>query len=365
MVRFRDGQKLLFNPVQKSALVDRPEERVRLRMIEFLVREAGFSLNRMSTEIGIKSFTADSSLRTDILCFDELHRPLLLVECKSESVKLDEKAAIQIARYNRTVKAPYILLSNGLRDVLFAVREDDSVDLIPDFETVFPLTMDDRRDLTYWVDRSLWGIKSLDTINLVYLESSTDGSKEGNVSGLRYSSSDADSEDWSTGGDRNDPADANSDTLSANGSANVTSDLISSFLDAFWGSTFSETQHLKLHLPDEFAEKSGFDPHISTFFKVFPRDDNGRRVALTIFSNALGITYCLMITSNPESTPTWVMFDVRCTNNALIMQNGWIKIRDEKSVKIPDYLEIEIAALNTNTMDEHLYSSLAHLNPNK
>lgn len=356
MVRFRDGQKLLFNPIQKSVVADRPEERVRLRMIEFLVREAGFSFNRMSTEIGIKSFTTDTSLRTDILCFDKLHRPLLLVECKSESVKLDEKAAIQIARYNRTVKAPYILLTNGHRDILFAVREDDSVDLIPELETVFPLFSDNNRDLTYWIGRNLWGRNTVNTSVGGEADGKVNESDSGTVDNFT-----TELEQHSAIGAEDETIDSDSEASSSDGLHEGTSKVISSFLDAFWGSEYSETQYLQLHLPEDFAEVSGIDRQISTFCKVFPRNNDGCRTALAIFGDSRGITRCLMITSNPESTPTWVNFEVHCNTSTLILQNGRIKKRDEKSVKIPDYLTIEVSASNTNYMDEYLYSCLAQL----
>lgn len=305
MVRFRDDQKLLFNPVQKSVLADRPEERVRLRMIEFLVREAGFSLNRMSTEIGIKSFTTDSSLRTDILCFDELHRPLLLVECKSESVKLDEIAAVQIARYNRTVKAPYIFLTNGLRDILFAVREDDSVDLIPELDTVFPLISDENRDLTYWIDRNLWGKNS---------------SVESDES-------------------------------------------LSAYLNEFWSSEISDTQYFTIQIPADLTEMAEVEPKISTFFKVFPRNEDRSRSAISIFGNIFGKTFILLITSNPASSPCWIIFQVETDKSGLILQKGVLKNRDEKSLKIPDNLHIDFSKTSTDHSDQILLCELSDFIP--
>lgn len=178
IVRFEDGVRKWFNPVSKVRAADRPEERVRLRMIEFLVREAGFSANRMSTEPPVPMQASERAGRADILCFDEFHRPLLLVECKAESVKLSEQTAMQAARYNLQIRAPYILLTNGIRDLLFAIQEDGSTRYVPDFRSVFPLKMkgntepgtiaegsahaDDSnriisaRPITYWQERGLW-----------------------------------------------------------------------------------------------------------------------------------------------------------------------------------------------------------------
>lgn len=305
MVRFRGDQKLLFNPIQKSVVANRPEERVRLRMIEFLVREAGFSLNRMSTEIGIKSYTSDNAVRTDILCFDELHRPLLLIECKSESVKLDEKAAIQIARYNRTVKCPYILLTNGLRDILFAVREDDSVDVVPELDTVFPLKADETRDLGYWADRNLWGKNS---------------SVESEES-------------------------------------------LPAYLNKFWTSEISDTQYFTIQIPADLAEMAEVESKISTFFKVFPRNKDGSRYAISIFGDIVGKTYILLIASNPDSSPCWVIFRAEASKSGLILQKGVLKNRDEKSLKISDNLHIDFNKTGTDQSGQILLSELSDFIP--
>lgn len=139
IVRFENGVRKWFNPVTRTRAADRPEERVRLRMIEFLVRDAGFSANRMSTEPPVPMQSAERAGRADILCFDSFHRPLLLVECKAESVPLTESTAIQAARYNQQIRAPYILLTNGIRDLLFAIQEDGSSRFVHNFASVFPV----------------------------------------------------------------------------------------------------------------------------------------------------------------------------------------------------------------------------------
>jgi hypothetical protein len=156
-VRFEPEDRKWFNPVMRTRAVDRPEERVRLRMIEFLVREAGFSTGRITTELPIASRRNSGPIRADILCFDELLRPLLLIECKSERVRLDESAAMQAARYNLSVKAPYIMLTNGVHDYLFSVQEDGGTRFSGHFGSVFPLNPEPVRSLSYWRERGMWG----------------------------------------------------------------------------------------------------------------------------------------------------------------------------------------------------------------
>ncbi len=117
---FRKGKRLLWNPLSKKALKIRPEERVRLQYIDYLVLQKLFRSSRISTETPVPS--RYSSGRTDILCYDSDFNPLLLIECKAEKVKPGPKAATQSATYNRFIKAPYILLTNGVQDALFHVE---------------------------------------------------------------------------------------------------------------------------------------------------------------------------------------------------------------------------------------------------
>lgn len=129
---FRQGAKLLWNPVSRQTAVNRPEERVRLQMVDYLQLEAGVSRNRISTEHALARNGAEESdeerrRRTDIVVFagDLTHGAVAdtLVECKSRSVAISEAAAVQIARYNQTVGARHLWLCNGLADHWFVLNE--------------------------------------------------------------------------------------------------------------------------------------------------------------------------------------------------------------------------------------------------
>lgn len=117
---WRDRTKKLWNPIQKKALKNRPEERVRLRIMESLVR-SGWSKHRISTEEAIGEI-GDTSMRTDIICYTQEFDPRLLVECKAEHIPISSKTAEQVARYNQKVGAPYLLMTNGVTDYWYAIE---------------------------------------------------------------------------------------------------------------------------------------------------------------------------------------------------------------------------------------------------
>lgn len=119
---WRDRVKKLWNPVQRKALKNRPEERVRLRIMESLI-QSGWSKHRISTEEAIGEL-GDTSMRTDIICYTQQFEPSLLVECKAEHVSISSKTAEQVARYNQKVSAPYLLMTNGVTDYWYAIEDD-------------------------------------------------------------------------------------------------------------------------------------------------------------------------------------------------------------------------------------------------
>jgi len=153
---FRDYKKLLWNPVLKKAYVDLPEERVRLQLIEYLINEAGFPSSRISFETPVKLPRDKSSSRTDLICFDKEFKPLILAECKAQSIKIDEQTALQIGRYNSKIKAPFLLVSNGVDDFWFENGTADEVKRIklPDFLNPVQSM---NKDFEYWSKRGFMG----------------------------------------------------------------------------------------------------------------------------------------------------------------------------------------------------------------
>ena len=51
--------------------------------------------------------------RYDALLFNAEGRPILLIECKAPGMALDQAVFDQVAVYNQSLNAPFLLLSNG------------------------------------------------------------------------------------------------------------------------------------------------------------------------------------------------------------------------------------------------------------
>ncbi len=157
-IKFQQADKYLWNPIQKKSLKNQPEERVRLRVVEYLL-EAGWSKYRISTEEGISSLRKET-LRTDLICYTDKFEPFLLCECKAPSVNLSDQTAEQIARYNSNVKAPYLFMTNGRNDLWYSFKEKGPVlqSAIP--EPFQAANQPEERLFEYWTKRGFAGKKA-------------------------------------------------------------------------------------------------------------------------------------------------------------------------------------------------------------
>ena len=111
LIKSRENKLFIFDPIRKKELVLTPEEWVRRHSIQFLL-ESGYPMGLIGVE---KTLNLNNmARRTDILVFDKSGLPFLIVECKSAKVPITQTTFDQIARYNMEIKAPYLMLTNGL-----------------------------------------------------------------------------------------------------------------------------------------------------------------------------------------------------------------------------------------------------------
>ncbi|MEX1063468.1 MAG: type I restriction enzyme HsdR N-terminal domain-containing protein, partial [Balneolaceae bacterium] len=156
---FRNGKKILWNRIEKKPLANRPEERVRLRFIDYLTLECGWPSSRIGSEQTIAGRDGTPRLRADLICFDRSFKPSLLIECKAESIPLNQKTAEQIALYNRHVHAPHLCITNGINDFWFETGNRGVRTLArPPLETG---AAKPAAGLDYWVARGFAGRNAL------------------------------------------------------------------------------------------------------------------------------------------------------------------------------------------------------------
>ncbi|HLR76589.1 MAG TPA: type I restriction enzyme HsdR N-terminal domain-containing protein [Balneolaceae bacterium] len=154
---FKNNEKYLWNSIQKKVLKNRPEERVRLQVVEYLL-ESGWSKHRISSEEQISS-SKEGGLRTDLICYTKKFDPYLLVECKSTAVNISEQTADQIALYNKQINADYLLMTNGLTDFWYEFK-DNEPKLLVEIPQPFQLNQSNQRTFEFWSARGFAGKKA-------------------------------------------------------------------------------------------------------------------------------------------------------------------------------------------------------------
>ena len=102
----------VFDPLRKKYVMLTPEEYVRQRFIKWLIEDLHFPASLMANEVAID--LNKTVKRCDTIIYKEDFSPFVIAEYKSPYIKIDNKTFNQIVRYNYILRAPYLILSNGI-----------------------------------------------------------------------------------------------------------------------------------------------------------------------------------------------------------------------------------------------------------
>ena len=111
-IKNSENNTYIFDVIRKKFVVLQPEEWVRQNCIQFLINEKNFPVNLINVEKVVKINGLNK--RYDIIAYNSDGSIYLIVECKAPEVKISQSAFDQIARYNLTLKASYLMVTNGL-----------------------------------------------------------------------------------------------------------------------------------------------------------------------------------------------------------------------------------------------------------
>lgn len=112
--RFKNSENKvsIFDSVRKKFILLTPEEWVRQHVVEFLLVEKKYPKSLINVEKIVK--VNGMNKRYDIVVFNPDGSIFLLIECKAPEIKIDQKTFDQIARYNLSLNAQYLMVTNGL-----------------------------------------------------------------------------------------------------------------------------------------------------------------------------------------------------------------------------------------------------------
>ena len=115
-------QTFIFDFIRKKWLVLTPEEWVRQHVLSYLVTEKKFMASSISIEKEL--ILNDIKKRYDAVVYNRELKPYLIIECKAPYIELDKFVVEQALRYNLTVKAELLMITNGVSDLVFNLRNE-------------------------------------------------------------------------------------------------------------------------------------------------------------------------------------------------------------------------------------------------
>ena len=107
----REGKSLVFDPLRRRFVALTPEEEVRQKVLYLLVERLNVPSGLVAVEYSVKVNGLDK--RCDAVVFGVEGRPLMVVECKAQSVKITAKTLDQAVRYYSALQPKFLLLFNG------------------------------------------------------------------------------------------------------------------------------------------------------------------------------------------------------------------------------------------------------------
>ena len=112
ITRDDDGGVKVYDRLRGKAVVLTPEEYVRQHFVNYLINAKGYRQSLMANEVSLR--LNGTARRCDTLVYTRELRPLVVVEYKAPDVVISQKTFDQIARYNSVIRAPWLIVSNGI-----------------------------------------------------------------------------------------------------------------------------------------------------------------------------------------------------------------------------------------------------------
>lgn len=112
--RFKNSENkvAIFDEIRKKFIILTPEEWVRQHVVKYILEQKGYPKSHVNVEkiIKINGLTK----RYDVVIFQPDGSIFLLVECKAPGISISQNTFDQIARYNMSLNAVHLMVTNGL-----------------------------------------------------------------------------------------------------------------------------------------------------------------------------------------------------------------------------------------------------------
>ena len=106
---------LIFDLLRKRYVVLTPEEWVRQHFTNYLITHLNYPKALIKVEGGLLFNKLQK--RSDIVVFNREGSPWMVIECKAPDLKLSHRTVHQASIYNHSLKAKYLVITNGLKHI--------------------------------------------------------------------------------------------------------------------------------------------------------------------------------------------------------------------------------------------------------
>lgn len=114
-----EGATEVYDPLRRRFVALTPEEYVRQHFTAWLTGHLGYPPSHVANEVSLE--LNDTRRRCDTLVYDNHAEPLMIVEYKAPTVRIDQQVFDQIVRYNMVLRARYLTVSNGIHHYCCAI----------------------------------------------------------------------------------------------------------------------------------------------------------------------------------------------------------------------------------------------------
>lgn len=123
----QNGNKKIRCQIRNKEVAFTPEEFVRQTVLHYLINEKKIAKSKINVEKELIINTRKK--RIDIIVFEK-GKPNLLIECKAPEIKINRNTLMQLADYNQSVKASFLLITNLGNSFLL---ETATMKIIPEY----------------------------------------------------------------------------------------------------------------------------------------------------------------------------------------------------------------------------------------
>lgn len=112
--RFKNSENkvAIFDEIRKKFIILTPEEWVRQHVVKYILEQKMYPKSHVNVEKIVK--VNGLTKRYDIVVFQPDGSIFLLVECKAPGITISQSTFDQIARYNMSLNAVNMMVTNGL-----------------------------------------------------------------------------------------------------------------------------------------------------------------------------------------------------------------------------------------------------------